>query len=100
MAHAFNPSTREAEAGGSLGVRGQPNIKELVPGQAPKAKDKPCLVKQKKKKTTKKRLIQKQTQMLVVYTFNLRVWESHTFNPRTRELETETEAIFWEERVI
>ena len=96
MAHAFNPSTREAEAGGSLGVRGQPNIKELVPGQAPKATEKPCLGKPKKKK----RLIQKQIQMLVVYTFNLRVWESHTFNPRTRELETETEAIFWEERVI
>ena len=54
MAHAFNPSTREAEAGGSLGVRGQPNIKELVPGQAPKATEKPCLGKPKTKTKTKK----------------------------------------------
>ena len=35
-AHAFNPSTREAEAGGSLWVRGQSGLQELVPGQEPK----------------------------------------------------------------
>ena len=36
MAHAFNPSTREVEAGGSLGVRGQLGLQGLVSGQAPK----------------------------------------------------------------
>ena len=41
--HAFNPSTREAETGGSLRVRGQPGLQELVPGQEPKAIEKPCL---------------------------------------------------------
>ena len=49
VAHAFNPSTREAEAGGSLGVRRQPGLQELVPGQATKATEKPCLKKTKKK---------------------------------------------------
>ena len=33
LAHNFNPSTRESEAGESLWVRGQPGLKELVPGQ-------------------------------------------------------------------
>ena len=32
-AHAFNLGTREAEAGRSLGVRDQPGLQELVPGQ-------------------------------------------------------------------
>ena len=31
VAHAFNPSTWEAEAGGSLWVWGQPGLQELVP---------------------------------------------------------------------
>ena len=53
VAHAFNPSTREAEAGGSLWVRGQPGLQELVPGQAPKITEKPCLKKKKKKKKKK-----------------------------------------------
>ena len=39
----FNPSTREAEAGGSLEVRGQPDLQELVPGQAPKLQRNPVL---------------------------------------------------------
>ena len=33
VALAFNPRTREAEAGGSLWNRGQPGLQELVPGQ-------------------------------------------------------------------
>ena len=33
VAHSFNLSTREAEAGGSLWVWGQPGLQELVPGQ-------------------------------------------------------------------
>ena len=33
VAHDFNPSTREAKAGRSLWVRGQPVLQELVPGQ-------------------------------------------------------------------
>ena len=36
VAHAFNPSTWEAEADGSLWVRGQPGLQELIPGLAPK----------------------------------------------------------------
>ena len=46
------------------------------------------------------RLIQKQIQVVVVYTFNLSVWESHTFNPSTGKEDTETGTIFWEERGI
>lgn len=34
VAYAFNLSTREAESGGSLSVRDQPGLQELVPGQA------------------------------------------------------------------
>jgi hypothetical protein len=33
VAHTFNPSSQEAEAGGSLGVRGQPGLQIRVPGQ-------------------------------------------------------------------
>ena len=33
---AFNASIREAEAGRSLRVRGQPCLQEIVPGQVPK----------------------------------------------------------------
>ena len=33
VAHAFNPSPREVEAGRYLCVRGQPGLQELVPGQ-------------------------------------------------------------------
>ena len=36
VAHAFNLSAREAEAGGSLRVQDQPGLQELVPGQASK----------------------------------------------------------------
>ena len=53
VAHAFNPSTREAEAGGSLWVWGQPGLQELVPGQESKATEKPCLEKSEKKKKLK-----------------------------------------------
>ena len=36
LVHAFNPSTREAEAGESVWVWGQPGLLQLAPGQAPK----------------------------------------------------------------
>ena len=49
VVHSFNSSTREAGAGGYLLVQGQPGLQELVPGQAPKATEKPCLEKPKKK---------------------------------------------------
>ena len=44
MTHAFHPSTREAEAGGS---KGQPGLQELVPWQAPKQQRNPVSNKQK-----------------------------------------------------
>ena len=57
VAHAFNPSTREAEAGASLGVRDQPGLQELVPGWSPKLQRKPVSKnKNKNKQTNKKRL--------------------------------------------
>ena len=49
--HAFNPSTWEAETGGSLGVQGQPGLQELVPGQAPKLQRSPVSKKPKQNKT-------------------------------------------------
>ena len=49
---AFNPSTREAEAGGSLYVRGQPGLQsECQDSQS--CTEKPCLEKPKKPKTNK-----------------------------------------------
>jgi hypothetical protein len=49
VAHTFNPSTREAEAGG---VRGQPGLQsEFQDSQG--YTEKPCLEKTKKKKKTK-----------------------------------------------
>ena len=41
VVHAFNPSTQEAEAGGSLLLQGQPGLQELVPEQAPKLQRNP-----------------------------------------------------------
>jgi hypothetical protein len=50
VAHAFNPSTREAEAGG---FRGQPGLQsEFQDSQG--YREKPCLEKQKTKKPHKK----------------------------------------------
>ena len=48
LAHAFNPSTREAEAGRTLWVRGQPGLQELVSGQAPKLQRNPVTEKPKR----------------------------------------------------
>ena len=48
VAHAFNSSTREAEPGGSLWVRDQPGLQELVPGQVPKLHRNPVSKKEKK----------------------------------------------------
>jgi hypothetical protein len=62
VAHAFNPSTREAEAGGFLSpVRGQPGLQsEFQDSQS--YTEKPCLKppyppKEKKKKKEKKRYV-------------------------------------------
>ena len=55
VAGAFNPSTWEAEAGGCLGVRGQPGLQELIPGQAPKLQRNPVSKNQTKKKKTEER---------------------------------------------
>ena len=43
VAHAFNPSTREAEAGGFLWVRGQPGLKSKFQGRLQSYTEKPCL---------------------------------------------------------
>ena len=51
VAHAFNPSTQEAEAVGSLWIRDQPGLQELVPGLAPKLQRNPVSKKQKQNKT-------------------------------------------------
>jgi hypothetical protein len=49
VAHAFNPSTQEAEAGRYLSSRGQPGLQsELQDSQG--YTEKPCLEKPKKKK--------------------------------------------------
>ena len=55
MAHHFNPSIQEAEAGGSLSLRPALST-EQVPGQARSYTEKPCLKKTKNKTTTTKRL--------------------------------------------
>ena len=54
---AFSPSAREAEAGESLWVLGQPGLQELASGQAPKLQRNPVLknkTKEQKNKQTKK----------------------------------------------
>ena len=53
VAQAFNPSTREVEAGGSLSVRDQPGLQERVPGQEPKSYRETLSRKIKKKKKKK-----------------------------------------------
>jgi hypothetical protein len=56
VAHAFNPSTLEPEAGGFLSSRGQPGLQsELQDSQG--YTEKPCLKKQTNKKKKKKILI-------------------------------------------
>ena len=52
VVHTFNPSTQEAEAGGSLWVRGQPGLQKLIPGQAPKLQWNPALKNHKKDSTS------------------------------------------------
>jgi hypothetical protein len=54
VAHAFDPSTWEAEAGGFLSSR-QAWSTERVPGQPGLHREKPCLEKPKKKKKKKKK---------------------------------------------
>ena len=50
VALAFNPSTQETEASGSLWVQGQPGLQKLVPGKAPKLQRNPVSKYEKKKK--------------------------------------------------
>ena len=57
VAHTFTPSTREAEAGGSLWVQDQPGLQSKLHDSQDYV-EKPCLEKQakKKKKSYKNRL--------------------------------------------
>ena len=59
VTHAFDPSTRGAEASSFLWVRSQPGLQEIVPGQVPKLQKNPVSKKKKTKQnktttTTKK----------------------------------------------
>ena len=47
VAHAFNPSPWEAEAGGSLRVRGQPGVQNKFWDSQNGYTEKPCLKKPK-----------------------------------------------------
>jgi hypothetical protein len=53
VAHAFNPSTREAEAGGFLSLRPAWSTSEFQDSQG--YTEKPCLEKPKKKKNKNKK---------------------------------------------
>ena len=53
LAHTYNLSTQETEASGSLSVRGQYGLKELVLGQPPKLQRNSVSKNQKEKNNTK-----------------------------------------------
>ena len=54
VAHAFNPSTQEAEAGDTQWVQGQPGLQSEFQNSQDCNTEKPCLEKQKaKNKQTK-----------------------------------------------
>ena len=53
VAHAFNPTIWEAQAGGSLWVRGQIGLQDLVPEQVPKVQRNLVLKNQNKNQTNK-----------------------------------------------
>jgi hypothetical protein len=69
VAHAFNPSTPEAEAGGFLSsVRGQPGLQsEFQDSQS--YTEKPCLKKQKQKQKQKKDRFLLKKKDLFIYLF-------------------------------
>ena len=56
---AFNPSTQEAEAGSSLGIRGQPGLQSTRASSwtGNKVTEKPCLKKKTKKKPKERKKI-------------------------------------------
>ena len=56
VAHAFNPSTQEVEAGGFLRVRGQPGLQSEFQDSLGYT-EKPCLIKKKKKRKKERLLI-------------------------------------------
>jgi hypothetical protein len=60
VAHAFNPSTQEAEAGGFLSSRPACLLSEFQ--DSPGYTEKPCLKKQKQKQTNKQQQQQKPNQ--------------------------------------
>jgi hypothetical protein len=72
VAHTFNPSTQEAEAGGFLSSRPAWSTK-LVPGQLGLHREKPCLknkTKQNKTKQNKKPKNQKLTNVFKLMNYD------------------------------
>lgn len=53
MVHTFNPITQEPEAGGSLWIRGQPDLQSELQNRLQNNTEKLCLEKQTKQKKYK-----------------------------------------------
>jgi hypothetical protein len=86
VAHTFNPSTREAEAGGFLSLRPAWST-EWVPGQ-PGLQRNPVSKKQKKKQTNKKKQQKKENQK--TYSSNYTRYTSPFLNDIVRKYWTKT----------